>query len=40
MNVQRHYEEFDIPSSGRGPIHEQRITANDPNGVVGLFVVS
>jgi hypothetical protein len=36
---QRYYEEFDTPSSGRGPGHAQRIIANDPSGIVNLSIV-
>jgi len=39
MNGQRYYEEFDIPSSMRGPAHEARILSNDPSGVVNPFTV-
>jgi RHS repeat-associated protein len=37
MNGRRHYEEFDIPSSNRGPAHESRILSNDPTGFVLLI---
>ena len=30
LKGQRYYEEFDIPSSTRGPFHRARILANDP----------
>ena len=33
---QRLYMEFDKPSSPRGPMHERRILANDPEGTVIL----
>jgi hypothetical protein len=39
LNGRRVYEEFDIPSSNRGPIHEERLYANDPDGVVEQFEV-
>jgi len=39
LGDQRHYEEFDVPSSTRGPAHAVRIQANDPAGVVALFKV-
>lgn len=39
MNGQRYYEEFDIPSSTRGPLHEARILSNDPTGIVNLYTV-
>lgn len=39
MNGARHYEEYDTPSSDRGPGHEARIKANDPSGTVHLFTV-
>ena len=35
----RVYEEFDVPSSNRGPVHEQRILANDPGSTVHLHTV-
>jgi hypothetical protein len=38
-NNQRCYEEFDVPSSTRGPGHKTRILSNDPNGNVELFEV-
>jgi hypothetical protein len=37
LNGRRYYEEFDIPSSTRGPAHELRILSNDPNSTVNLF---
>lgn len=39
MGTTRNYEEFDLPSSNRGPVHEKRILANDPAGIVRLFTV-
>ncbi len=39
INDQRFYEEFDTVSSIRGPVHQVRIEANDPQGIVNLFVV-
>ena len=39
MNGLRYYEEFDVPTSTRGPAHERRILSNDPNGIVNLFDV-
>jgi hypothetical protein len=39
LNGRRFYEEFDTPTSGRGPGHESRLLANDPAGTVTLFVV-
>jgi hypothetical protein len=39
LNGQRYYEEFDVPSSTRGPAHEARILSNDPSGIVNLFTV-
>ena len=39
MDGQRYYEEFDTPSSDRGPGHATRINANDPSGIVNLFTV-
>ncbi len=39
LDGRRHYEEFDIPGSRRGPGHEARIRANDPDGIVDLFEV-
>jgi len=39
LNGRRYYEEFDIPSSTRGPGHQARILANDPDGLVELFTV-
>ena len=38
-NGRRQYVEYDTPSSGRGPGHEQRIRSNDPNGDVTLKIV-
>ena len=38
-NGRRIYVEYDTTSSTRGPIHETRILANDPNGTVILKVV-
>ncbi|WP_040493076.1 DUF6531 domain-containing protein [Ilumatobacter nonamiensis] len=35
----RRYEEFDTGASRRGPGHQERIEANDPNGTVELFTV-
>jgi RHS repeat-associated protein len=35
----RVYVEYDSSSSGRGPVHQARILANDPNGVVILKTV-
>jgi RHS repeat-associated protein len=37
LNGQRHYEEFDRSTSNRGPMHQDRIEANDPTGQVKLF---
>lgn len=34
---QREYWEFDTKRSNRGPLHEQRIKTNDPNGIVNLI---
>ncbi len=39
LNGQRIYEEFDTAASGRGMPHAQRILANDPSGIVGLFTI-
>jgi hypothetical protein len=39
MNGQRHHEEWDTPSSGRGPGHREPILANDPSRTVKLFIV-
>lgn len=39
LDGQRIYEEFDIPGSKRGPVHEVRILANDPNGTVFQYEV-
>jgi len=39
QNGGRVYEEFDVPSSDRGPGHEARILANDPGSTVNLFTV-
>lgn len=39
LNGKRYYEEYDVPSSNRGPGHKQRIEANDPNGEVILNTV-
>jgi hypothetical protein len=34
---EREYVEIDPQSSARGPLHEQRILANDPGGKVTLI---
>ncbi|MBL7786823.1 MAG: hypothetical protein JNM36_13015 [Chitinophagales bacterium] len=40
LNGKRYYEEWDTPSSGRGPEHEFRIKANDPEaGEVKLRIL-
>jgi hypothetical protein len=39
LNGKRHYWEYDTSSSKRGPEHEVRIRANDPNGVIKLLTV-
>ena len=39
MNGKRHYAEYDVPSSTRGPAHKGRILSNDPAGIVHLFTV-
>ncbi|MDQ0649413.1 RHS repeat-associated protein [Microbacterium natoriense] len=39
LNGRRYYEEYDVPTSGRGPAHSDRLLANDPNGIVNLFIV-
>ena len=39
INDRRFYEEFDTVSSIRGPVHRVLIEANDPQGIVNLFVV-
>ncbi len=36
---QRVYIEYDTSLSNRGPLHEQRINANDPSGTVELYKV-
>ena len=38
-NGQRVYVEYDTPESGRGPAHETRLNANDPDGDVILKIV-
>jgi uncharacterized Zn-binding protein involved in type VI secretion len=38
-NGQRVYIEYDTPNSNRGPIHEDRLLANDPNSTVILKVI-
>ena len=38
-NGRRVYVEYDTPSSNRGPLHEQRINANDPGAIVILKTV-
>ncbi len=39
LNGRRGYEEFDLPVSNRGPIHEARILSNDSQGIVDLVQV-
>lgn len=39
LNDERYYVEYDRLSSNRGPAHEARIRANDPNGEVRLETV-
>jgi len=39
LNGKRYYEEYDTPQSGRGPAHQSRLEANDPNGQVLLHEV-
>lgn len=39
LNGQRFYEEFDIPSSTRGPGHVTRIQSNDPSGIATPYTV-
>lgn len=39
FGTQRFYEEFDVPSSSRGPDHLARLLANDPSAIVGLLIV-
>jgi hypothetical protein len=36
---ERYYEEYDVPSSTRGPDHENRLNSNDPSGIVILRIV-
>ncbi|HLL06172.1 MAG TPA: hypothetical protein VK539_36710, partial [Myxococcaceae bacterium] len=35
----RYYVEYDSPTSGRGPGHQWRLTANDPEGEVILIII-
>jgi len=35
----RYYVEYDTPISGRGPGHQSRLTANDPEGDVILIII-
>lgn len=37
LGDQRYYVEWDRASSNRGPIHEERLYANDPAGRVELL---
>jgi hypothetical protein len=38
-NGRRYHVEYDSPASGRGPGHQSRITANDPDAEVILIVI-
>ncbi len=38
-NGRRYHVEYDSPASGRGPGHQSRITANDPNAEVILIII-
>ena len=38
-NHRRYSVEYDSPTSGRGPGHQSRLTANDPEGEVILIII-
>jgi hypothetical protein len=38
-NGRRYQVEYDSPASGRGPGHQSRITANDPDAEVILIII-
>ena len=38
-NGQRYHVEYDSPTSGRGPGHQSRLTANDPDAEVILIII-
>jgi len=38
-NGRRYSVEYDSPASGRGPAHQSRLTANDPEGDVILIII-
>ena len=38
-NGRRYYVEYDSPASGRGPGHQSRLTANDPEAEVILIII-
>ncbi|MFL5346801.1 MAG: hypothetical protein ACJ8AT_18625 [Hyalangium sp.] len=38
-NGRRYYVEYDSPASGRGPGHQARLTANDPDADVILIII-
>ncbi len=38
-NGRRYHVEYDSPTSGRGPGHQSRLTANDPEADVILIII-
>ncbi|HYO73370.1 MAG TPA: hypothetical protein VEU33_45625 [Archangium sp.] len=38
-NGRRYHVEYDTPTSGRGPVHQSRITSNDPDAETILLIV-
>jgi hypothetical protein len=38
-NGRRYHVEYDSPTSGRGPAHQSRLTANDPEAEVILIII-
>jgi hypothetical protein len=38
-NDRRYHVEYDSPTSGRGPGHQSRLTANDPDAEIILIII-
>jgi len=38
-NGRRYHVEYDLPTSGRGPGHQSRLTSNDPDAETILLIV-
>jgi hypothetical protein len=38
-NDHRYHVEYDSPTSGRGPGHQSRLTANDPEAEIILIII-